>query len=318
MSTAFRSVAVVGAGAIGLYYGTRLALAGAEVSFLLRKDLDAVRRRGSILLEVEGRRLELSPVRAAGSAAEIGQVDLVVVAVKTTSNEALEALLPPLLGPSTVLLTLQNGLGSDERLARRFGAERVIGGLAFIANVRTGPGEVTCYHPGNLTLGEFGRGPTERLQALAAQFNAAGVRTRIAEDLASARWHKLVWNIPFNGLCIAAGGIPTDRVCADPALAQQARELMREVQRGAQALGHRLSDAFLQQMFEVTPPMGAYRPSSLIDYLGGRDVEVEEIWGEPLRRAAGAGAELPRLGLLYATLRCLTKNKLPGNAQADP
>ena len=303
MSHPFPKIAVVGSGALGLYYGIRLALGGAQVRFLLRGDLAAVRARGSLLLHVEGARHELRPVQVFASPEEIGPVDLVLVAIKTTAGAVLPGLLGPLLHPRTAILTVQNGLGADEFLAGRFGGERILGGLAFIANNRIGPGEVFCYHPGSLTIGEFAGPPGERARSLADQFQAAGVKTRVAANLASARWHKLVWNIPFNGLTIAAGGIATDRVCADPLLAEEARALMREVQAGAAALGYPITDEFLRQQFEVTPPMGAYQPSSLVDFLAGREVEIEAIWGEPRRRAAAAGAAVPRLTLLHALLR---------------
>jgi 2-dehydropantoate 2-reductase len=185
----------------------------------------------------------------------------------------------------------------------------VIGGLAFIATNRTAPGEVTCFQPGSLTLGEFSGPPSPRTHALAGQLNEAGVKTRVAESLDSARWHKLVWNVPFNGLTIAAGCVPTNIICSDPALAAEARALMVDIQRGAAALGHSIADDFLRKQFDVTPPMGAYRPSSLVDFLAGRDVEIEPIWGEPLRRAQAAGAGVPRLALLYALLQSMVAHR---------
>lgn len=307
MSPSFPKIAIVGSGAIGLYYGIRLALGGAEVKFLMRADLPAVRARGSLILKVDGETKELRPVQAFATSAEIGAVDLVLIGVKVTGNDALPAILEPLLHAKTALLTAQNGLGAVDFLADRFGGERVMGGLAFIANNRTGPGEVLCYHPGSLTIGEYSGPPTVRTHALADQFQAAGVKTRVADNLASAQWHKLVWNIPFNGLTIAAGGIGTDQICADPLLAAEARALMREVQAGAAALGFPISDDFIQRQFDVTPPMGAYRPSSLVDFLAGREVEIEAIWGEPQRRAIAAGASVPRLTQLYALLRRLAQ-----------
>jgi 2-dehydropantoate 2-reductase len=265
-----------------------------------------VHARGSLLLHEKGDTTELRPVAAFGSTGEIGPVGLVMVTLKTTANGELARLLPPLLGPSTAILTLQNGLGSDEQIAALFGAERVMGGLAFIATTRTAPGEVTCYHPGSIALGEFGRPPQERTRTLAAQFEAAGVKARVVDDLSKARWRKLVWNIPFNGLAISAGGVATDRLCADPLLTAEVHALMREVQFAAARLGFVIPDKFLQQQFDVTLPMGAYRPSSLVDFLAGREVEVEAIWGEPLRRAQAAGASVPRLEKLYASLKKLT------------
>ena len=301
---AFRRIAIVGSGAIGLYYGIRLAKGGADVRFLLRRDFAAARARGSLLLREKDATIELKPARVFGSPAEMGPVDLVVVATKTTSNADLPGILAPLVGPQTAILTLQNGLGSDEFLAGLFGPSRVIGGLAFIASTRTGPGEVTCYHSHTVTLGEFGRPPAGRTHGLAAQFEAGGVKTRVVESLDSARWHKLTWNVPFNGLSIAAGAT-TDRICADPCLAAEARALMVEIQHAAAKLGHKIADRVLDLQIDMTAKMGAYRPSSLIDFQEGRDVEVDAIWGEPLRRGEAAGAHMPRLSLLHALLRSL-------------
>lgn len=303
MSAVFRSIAIVGAGAVGTYYGVRLGRAGADVRFLLRGDLEAVQRRGTMAIHESGATLELRPAAVFGRTEAIGPVDLAIVTLKATANHQLARLLPPLIGPDTVVLTLQNGLGSDELIAALVGAERVMGGLAFIASTRTAPGEVTCYHPGSITLGEFGRTPLPRTQALAAQFEAAGVTIKVAENLLAARWHKLVWNVPFNGLAVSEGGITTDRICADPALAARVRRLMKEVQRAAAAFQVEIADEFLEQQFDVTPPMGAYRPSSLVDFLAGREVELDAIWGEPLRRSRAVDADVPELIRLYEQLK---------------
>ena len=171
-----------------------------------------------------------------------------------------------------------------------------------MAITRTGPGEVTCYHPGMVSIGEFARPPAARTRALGDLLSAAGMKVNVVENLVEARWSKLVWNIPFNGLSIAEGGITTDRICADPRLAAEARALMLEVQRAAAAFGFAIPDAFVDKQFDVTPPMGPYQPSSLVDFLAGREVEVESIWGEPLRRARAAGVGMPRLEHLYSRL----------------
>ena len=302
MSSDFQRIGIVGSGAVGIYFGARLGLAGSDVRFLMRADLAAVRERGSVLILGGERAEELRPAAVFGSAAQMGPVDLAVVALKTTSAGDTRALVEPLLGPGTAVLTLQNGLGADEFLAGLFGAGRIVGGLVFMAITRTGPGEVTCYHPGQLSIGEFQGPPGPRAQALARLMEGAGIKTRVVENLPEARWTKLVWNIPFNGLSIAEGGIPTDRICADPRMADEARALMLEVQRAAAGFGYRIPDHYVRRQFDVTPSMGPYRPSSLVDYLAGREVEVEAIWGEPLRRAKAVGVEMPRLARLYGRL----------------
>ncbi len=303
-------IAIVGAGAIGTFYGARLALAGAEVHFFVRSGLAAMRAQGVVLRE--GTAVQtLPPARTAvcGSTGEIGPVDVALITLKNTANGRLAELLPPLLGPHTVILTLQNGLGSDELLASLFGAGRIVGGLAFIAAVREAPGEIRIYTPGYVTLGEFKGPASDRVRWLAGLFQRAGVRCEAVEDLAEARWRKLVWNIPFNGLTIAAGGVPTDRILASPEWEREARGLIDEVVGAAARFGYVIPPDFVEGQFEHTRRMGAYQPSSLIDYLAGREVEVEAIWGEPLRRARAAGAAMPRLEQLYARLKQLTEGR---------
>jgi 2-dehydropantoate 2-reductase len=306
----FSRIAIVGAGTIGTFYGARLALAGADVHFYVRSGLAEMRARGIVLRDTGGVQT-LPPARTAvyGSTVEIGPVDVAIITLKTTANDLLATLLPPLLGPQTLILTLQNGLGSDELLARLFGAERVVGGLAFIAAVREAPGEIRVYTAGYVTMGEFGRPVSERVRRLVALFRRAGVQCEAVDDLAEARWRKLVWNIPFNGLTIAAGGVTTDRILATPRWEQEARALINEVIAAAARFGHVIPADFIEQQFAHTRRMGAYQPSSLIDYLAGREVEVEAIWGEPLRRAQAAGAALPHLEELYTTLKRLTATR---------
>jgi len=295
------SVAIVGAGAIGINYGVRLGKAGAETRFLLRRDLEAVRAHGLRVREKD-QVLELRPAIAAASTEEIGPVDVVLIALKTTSNAALPRLLPPLLRADTLVVTLQNGLGNEDYLAGLIGPERVAGGICFIASTRTGPGEVTCYHPGSVTLGAYRRPPGPRVQELASWLDRAGVKCRTVDNLDEARWRKLVWNIPFNGLAVAAGGLTTDRILADPELAAEVRSLMEEVARAGERQGFSVPQRFIEQQIEVTRPMAAYAPSSLVDFQAGRAVELESIWGEALRRAQAAGVAMPHLEKLYTRL----------------
>ena len=297
------SIAIVGAGAIGSYYGVRLALAGSDVRFLLRSDLGHVREHGFLLREKDATR-RLAKPNVFGDPGDIGPVDLVIVALKTTANVSLPALLPPLLHEDTSVLTLQNGLGNEEFIASMVGTERVMGGLCYIGVTRESAGEIAGYHtPGKMTLGEFQRSAGGRVREIARRLEAVGVQTRVVDDLAEARWQKLIWNVPFNGLAIAGGGVSTDRILANPELAAQVRPLMDEVATAARHFGYRVPESFIQAQIDVTPGMGAYRPSSLVDFLAGRDVEIEPIWGEPLRRAGAAGLSLPRLSSLYAELK---------------
>jgi 2-dehydropantoate 2-reductase len=298
----YSSIAIVGSGAIGTFYGARLALAGGSVRFLMRSDLVAVRAHGIRLIEGEGIRT-LSPVAAFGTTEEIGPVDLVFITLKTTANGELARLLPPLLHARTFVVTLQNGLGNEERVAAITGPGRVMGGLCYIAANRTAPGEITCRYPGSMVLGELAGPALDRTRAVAALFTAAGIRCSTEDSLTQARWRKLVWNVAFNGLAVAGGGITTDRILASPALVARARALMDEVAGAARALGHEISESFIQEQITRTPAIGAYQPSTLVDFLAGRELELEAIWGEPLRRGQAAGVAMPELGRLYAELK---------------
>jgi 2-dehydropantoate 2-reductase len=299
-----QSIAVIGAGALGSYYGAKLARQGADVRFLMRADLDAVRRDGLTVRE-QGEEWSL-PAQAFGSTPEIGPVDLVLIGLKTTANADLDRLIPPLLHERTLLLTLQNGLGNEELLAKRWGAERVLGGLCFVCLNRVAPGVIEHYGHGTLSLGEYGRAPMERTQVIGGMFSTAGVETHVVQDLITERWRKLVWNIPFNGLSIATGGRTCDQLLADAGLKAQVRALMLETIAAAGALGHAIPADFADYQIERTYPMGPYKPSSMIDWQLGRAVEVESIWGEPWRQGSAAGAAVPRLELLYRLLLPLT------------
>jgi 2-dehydropantoate 2-reductase len=201
-----------------------------------------------------------------------------------------------------MLLTLQNGLGSDEALAARFGAERVLGALCFVCLTRRTPAQVDHFGHGSVSLGEFGRAPLPRTTQVAEAFRRAGIETRVVDDLAAERWKKLVWNVPFNGLAVSEGGIAVDRILAEPRLEAEVRALMAEVIAIAAALGHAIRPDFIDFQIDRTRTMGAYQPSTLIDFLAGREIELDAIWREPLRRAQAAGVPAPHLEALLESL----------------
>lgn len=301
-------IAVVGSGAIGSYYGTKLAYFGRDVHFLMRGDLREVRRFG-LRIRSKSENIRLAKVKCFNSTQEIGPCDLVLIAVKTTSNHDLLDLVPPLLKKGTTLLTLQNGLGNEEFLARHFGAERVLGGLCFICLNRVSPGVIERYDVGRLALGEYDRYPTARTHDVAWEFKRSGVVCTVVENLALERWRKLVWNIPFNGLAVTSGGLDTGAILANERLRAATLALMDEVIAAANKCGHPLPTAVALEQIKRTHSLGEYKPSTLIDFEAGRRLEIEAIWGEPLRRALAAGADMPRLSALYAELKALEQDR---------
>jgi 2-dehydropantoate 2-reductase len=135
----------------------------------------------------------------------------------------------------------------------------------------------------------------------------------VVKNLALERWRKLVWNIPFNGLSIVAGGIDTAAILADEQLRRTTLALMEEVVVAANKCGLYLENSAIQEQIERTQAMGAYKPSTLLDFEAGKPLEIEAIWGEPLRRALTAGAQVPRLEVLYSILKSLDRQRERNN-----
>lgn len=297
-----KTFAIVGAGAVGSYYGGRLAEAGHAVTFLLRSDYEVVKEKGLRVESIDGD-FFLPSVECARTPEEIGPVDVVIVAWKATSNGHYESVIRPMLHDDSVVLTLQNGLGNVETLTGLFGADRVMGAMCFVCINRLESGLISHTGGGMISMGEAIPGFTPRLRELAGIFEGAKVPCKEAENFAEATWRKLVWNIPFNGLCITEGGIDTARLLAMPDGEVRVRELMKEVQSIGTALGYAIEDEFVEYQISRTHPMKDYRPSSMLDFVNGQPVEIESIWGEPLRQAERAGVSVPSLKALDARIR---------------
>ncbi len=320
----FVKIAVVGCGAVGSFYGAKLAQAGHEVYFLLRSDFELVQRCGVFIRSFQGD-FRVHP-RCARAPEEIGQSELVLIGLKTTANDQFKRLLPPLVGPQTAVLTLQNGLGNEDQLARLFPVGQIMGGLCFVCLNRLEPGLIHHMDHGKIILGEFQRNPDSRTQQIAGLFRHAGIDCGVAENLAQAHWEKLCWNIPFNGLGVAgcagyqsviAGLLPrgtnwqlsstlaTDQLLSDAKWTALIRELMGEVLAGARALGFGLGDSVADNQIERTRTMGAYKASTLLDFERRQPLELESLVLEPLRQAQKAGVAVPRLQAMCLLLQQL-------------
>lgn len=295
-------MAIVGSGAIGLYYGGKLAAAGEDVRFLARSDFSALSGDGLEVRSVHGD-FAIPQLNVYQSAAEIGPVDLVIVAWKTTSNHSLAEVLSPLLHPGTQVMTLQNGLGNCESLSEIVGPERVMGGLCFVCINRISPGKISHSAGGRMTVGEWVPQGDGRAVELERRFKIAEIQAVAVENLGMSQWEKLIWNIPFNGLSVAEGGVTTDVLLADKRTEDEIRALMIEVISAARVLGYELSDELIDFNIDRTRPMGPYRTSSMIDFVERREVEISPIWEEPLRRAKAAGVEMPHLAELLQRIR---------------
>ena len=312
-SMSSRSYAILGTGALGGYYGACLQRAGLEVHFLLHSDYDHVCQHGLVIESPEGN-FTLPYVNAYCDASKMPRCDVVAVALKSTQNHLLSQLLPAVVKDDGVVLLLQNGLGIEEDVAQIVGSERVIGGLCFLCSNKVGPGYIHHLDYKEIKLGEYTPnyrpgGITERMRQIAGDFECAGIPIQLAEDLLLARWQKLVWNIPYNGLSVVLDAT-TNELMADHHARSLVEQLMREVVAGAAATDRIISDRIIQQMLDHTEKMTPYRTSMKIDYDERRPLEIEAIFGNPLRAATAAGVDLPLISMLYRQLKFLdAKNR---------
>jgi 2-dehydropantoate 2-reductase len=301
-------IGIIGTGAIGGFYGLMLARAGFDVHFLLRSEFSAVSQNGlRVDSQVHGP-LSLENVQAYSSAADMPPCDWLLVAAKSTGTGGVAPAIVQAAAPGAKVLMLQNGLAvEDELRAVLPDSLHVLGGLCFICVHRTGPGQITHQAFGAVNIG-YHSGPApsdaaslEIVEQGAALFHAAGIESVAMANLGKARWQKLVWNVPYNGLSVLLNASTTP-LMADQDSRELIQGLMAEVVQGAQACGHVLPDGYAAQLFKVTEQMPDYRPSMHHDFTEKRPLELEAIYAKPLAAALAAGCDMPKIRALYHAL----------------
>ena len=300
--------AVIGTGAIGGYYGSKLAHAGQEVHFLLHRDYEYVKQNGLTVDSCDGS-FCLPRVNAYRSAADMPQCDVVLVGLKSVNNGMLKELLPPLVGAGTLVVLIQNGIGVEDDVQKMFPGVQLAAGLAFICSAKTEPGVVNhqCY--GSINLANYSCRDEAKMQAVVDEFRAAGIETGLVE-YNEARWKKAVWNMPFNGMTVALH-TQTDKLLKNPSTRQLIREQMMEVVGAAQHLGVKnLDETFVEKMITMTDEMTPYSPSMRLDYDFHRKMEIYYLYTRPLEIAREAGFPMRKLEMLEAELRFLEAENL--------
>ena len=319
---------IIGAGAIGGFYGAKLARAGQEVHFLLRSDYEYVKQHGLQVDSCDGS-FHLTDVNAYLSTEDMPKCDVVLVCLKSVNNGKLQTLLPPLLHDKaaskreqsdaridsaereqarpkvkTLVVLIQNGIGVEEDVQKMFPDVQLAAGLAFICSAKTEPGRVNhqCY--GSINLANYSCKDEALMQAVVDEFRQAGIETGLVE-YHEARWKKAVWNMPFNGMTVALH-TQTDLLLKNKATRQLIREQMMEVVRTAQHLGVKnLDESFVDKMIATTDAMTPYSPSMRLDYDFHRRMEIYYLYTRPLEIAREAGCPMPKLEMLEAELRFL-------------
>lgn len=294
---------IIGVGAIGGYYGSKLAYSGQEVHFLSHSDYQFVKERGMQVDSCDGS-FHLEHVNVYQYAAEMPKCDVVIVGLKTTNNHLLPSLLPPLLHEGTVVVLIQNGVGVEADVQQMFPDVQLIAGLAFICSAKTEPGRVShqCY--GSINLGNYSCRDESVFNQILKDLTDAGVACA-SVPYEEARWKKAVWNMPFNGMTVALN-TRTDLLLKNPSTRQLIRDLMMEVVEASRALGvEGVDEAFVEKMIDMTDHMTPYSPSMKLDYDFHRPMEIHYLYTRPIEIARAAGYRMAKLEMLEAELRFL-------------
>lgn len=236
---------------------------------------------------------------------EMPQVDCVIVSWKTTANDGLGPLLAHFAASNPIVLVLQNGLNIEQAAADIVGEASVLGGCCFLCSNKVGPGHIKHLDYGRIAIGAFDRSQegqiTEAMKVVGAALSKARIEIQLAPSLAEIRWKKLAWNIPFNGLSVALSA-DTAAIMNDPAASQLAEELMIEVAASAEACGITIGRDHIDKMLGDTRKMVPYASSMLLDFQAGRSMEIEAIFGNPIRAAKASGYTPVRIEMLYRQL----------------
>ena len=295
--------AIIGTGAVGSYYGGKLAHAGCDVHFLFHSDYEYVKQHGLQVDSCDGS-FHLDHPQVYNNTTDMPKADVVIVALKTTRNHLLATLLPPLLHKDTLVLLIQNGIGPESELQKQFPDLYLAAGLAFICSSKTEPGRVNhqCY--GSINIGNYSCKDTLIMDQLIADFIQAGVKV-VEVEYREARWKKAVWNMPFNGMTVVMN-TQTNQLLTNSATRELIHRQMMEVIGAAQALGVQNIDAsFADKMINMTLMMTPYSPSMKLDYDFHRPMEIAYLYSHAIAEAHAVGYSMPCLEMLEAQLKFL-------------
>lgn len=293
--------AVIGTGAIGGYYGGRLAQNGKEVHFLAHSDYEVMRSRGLTVDSCQGSFVINNP-NVYPSTTYMPKVDVAIVALKTVNNGLLPEMLAPIVKNDTIVLLIQNGISVEEDLQKFMPDVQLVAGLGFICSTKIGPAHISHQDYGALTMASYSCRDQQKFDQVIADFTDAGIKVDVLEYY-FARWRKAIWNMPFNGLTVV---LDTDTLTlvTNEATRVLVKELMMEVIKLANALGIKeLNESHADNNIEATKNMRPYAPSMKVDWDHHRPMEITYLYTKALQLAFKLGVDCPRLSMLEAQLR---------------
>jgi 2-dehydropantoate 2-reductase len=296
------NVLIIGSGAIGTFYGSLLAKAGAKVSVVCRSDYQQVKQHG---FKIDSHPLgcwNFIPDQVLKNAEEYqGTADYILLCTKVIPGLNRVELIRPAVAENTAIVFIQNGVDIEQEMLDAYPSHEIISGLAFICCNRIKPGEILHLAYGRLALGNLPSGVGHKTAQLCEQFKQSGIDCNITEDIVAGRWQKCVWNAPFNPLSVLSGGLPTLSILQtqEPFV----RSIMQEICSIAAASGHPLPNDIVNIHIEHTYAMPPYKTSMLLDYENGHPMETEAILGNALRAAQRLNLTVPHLESVYALMK---------------
>lgn len=292
---------IIGVGGIGGYFGGRLAEKGYDVHFLFHSDYEYVKQNGLRVDSVDGN-FHLPRVNAYHRAEDMPVCDIILVCLKTTQNYLLKDILPHIANTQGLVILVQNGLGIEAQLGKTFPDMNIAGGLAFIGTRKIGAGHISHTDFGRIKVGLYQGKGLDKLQQMQQDFSENKVKIELSENLQKARWEKLVWNVPYNGLCVVMN-TTCNLLQKQSDMRQLAHDMMLEVLAAAEACGTTLSANIVDKMLALTDGMTPYSPSMKLDFDHKRQMEIEAIYTLPIAEASAHGYNMSKVQMLEQQLK---------------
>jgi 2-dehydropantoate 2-reductase len=300
-------IAVMGTGAVGGYFGAKLAAARNELVFIARGEYLAVLRRDGLRIQSANGNLHIKDALFTSDPAEFGQADLVLFCVKSYDSEVAAAALAPLIGADTSIVSLQNGVDNPEKIARLWGARRTFAGVVYIGAQIAGPGVIVHSAGGKIVFGQSGGDNSAAAKLIERTLSAAGINCAISEQIETVQWTKLLWNAPFCAISSLAHA-DTKQILESDTLTKLAVECMTEVQAAARTRGIDLPRNLFDETIAFSAGLGHFKPSMLQDLEAGKPLEYEAFNGIVAKLLQQAGKAAPVNQCFYALLEQLDKS----------
>ena len=299
-------IAVMGTGAVGGYFGARLAAAFNDVAFLARGlHLTTMRQEGLRLESPQGN-LQIRDAVFSEDPAQVGAVDLVLFCVKSYDTDATAEKLAPLIGDRTVILSLQNGIDNADKIARRWGTQRTLAGVVYLGSQLLQPGKIKHSSGGKIVLGELDGGIRETTQAVEQTLALAQVQCEVNKEIQRTQWRKLLWNAPFCAIsCLTHANVK--EIVESDSLTKLALDCMTEVREAARAQAIDLDPALFEETLNFSKGLGDFKPSMLQDLEAGKPLEYEAFNGIVVGLLSRIGKQAPTNQVFYGALKYLDK-----------